>query len=199
MKAMRTPLAALLFLSFALPPADALPPRKVLVEEDETPAAAQPAAPAKRGSFLNRLFGPRPTPTPAPTPTPTPAPVRRPKRKAPAANVVAPGEKAAKPAVAAPTTKPKTPAPAPKRDLSGMDDAAKFKAVKAEAAADPKIKELKAKADGALDATEADEALTAYNRALFRKIREIEPSVSGYAEKVESSLTKRLSAEKAKK
>jgi hypothetical protein len=70
--------------------------------------------------------------------------------------------------------------------------------VKTDAMADPKIQELKAKADGTLDPAEADKALAEYNRALFRKIREIEPGISSYAEKVESSLTKRLGAEKAK-
>ena len=104
-----------------------------------------------------------------------------------------PKGKGAKPKVAG-----KKPAPAVKIDVTGMDDAAKFKAVKAQAMQDPEVKDLKSKADGEVDDAAAQKALVAYNRALFRKIREIEPSVAAYSERVETSMTKRLSAEKSK-
>ena len=89
-------------------------------------------------------------------------------------------------------------APAVKLDLAGMDDAAKFKAVKAQAAEEPEVKDLKAKADGEVDEAAAQKALATYNRALFKKIIEIEPTVSAYAEKVEAAMSRRLSAERGK-
>lgn len=79
-----------------------------------------------------------------------------------------------------------------------MDDPAKFKAVKAKAMEDPEIKELKNKADGEVAEAEASKALVNYNRALFRKIREIEPSLGDYADRVEQSMSKRLGSEKGK-
>ena len=96
------------------------------------------------------------------------------------------------------TVAKKAATPPAELDLTGMDDGAKFKAVKAQAMEDPEVKDLKAKADGEVDDAAAQKALVAYNRALFKKIRELEPSVSAYSERVEASMTKRLSAEKAK-
>jgi hypothetical protein len=89
-------------------------------------------------------------------------------------------------------------APKDKSDLSGMDDSTKFKVVKAQAMEDSQVKELKAKAESEVDEADARAALDAYNRALFRKIREIEPSLDGYVDKIESAMTRRLSAEKGK-
>jgi hypothetical protein len=86
--------------------------------------------------------------------------------------------------------KPEKPATPP------VDDAEKFKTVKATALEDPAIKELKAKADGAIGESEAHAASVAYNRALFRKVREIEPSLDGYVDKLETAMMKRLSGEK---
>jgi hypothetical protein len=79
-----------------------------------------------------------------------------------------------------------------------MDDPTKFKAAKAKAAEDPAIMDLKSKADSEVNEAEASKALAAYNRALFRKIREIDPSVSDYADKVEQSMTRRIGSEKGK-
>ena len=77
-----------------------------------------------------------------------------------------------------------------------MDTAAKFRAVRAQALEDPEVKSLKTKADTTVDAAEAAKALSAYNRALFGKIREIDPSLKSYADKVEQSLNKRIGSEK---
>lgn len=85
-----------------------------------------------------------------------------------------------------------------KPDLTGLDDAAKFKVVREKAMEDPELKELKSKADGEVDEAEAHKALAAYNRALFRKIREIDPGLGDYSEKVEASMQRRLSAEKGR-
>ena len=79
-----------------------------------------------------------------------------------------------------------------------MDDPVKFRAAKLVAMEDPAIKDLKTKADSEVDEAEAQKALSAYNRALFRKIREVDPSVSDYADRVEQSMTKRIGAEKGK-
>jgi hypothetical protein len=75
---------------------------------------------------------------------------------------------------------------------------AKFKAAKARALDDAHLKDLKSKADSELNESEAHKALMNYNRALFQKIREIDPSISGYAGKVEQSMTRRIGAEKGK-
>ena len=77
-----------------------------------------------------------------------------------------------------------------------MDDTEKYKVARATALEDAAIKDLKAKADGAINESEAHAASVAYNRALFRKIREIEPSLDGYVDKLETAMMKRLSGEK---
>ena len=82
--------------------------------------------------------------------------------------------------------------------LNAGDDAVKFKIAKAQAMQDAHIKDLKGKADGEVDEAEAHKALLNYNRALFQKIREVDPSVSDYSGRVEQSMTKRIGAEKAK-
>jgi len=121
----------------------------------------------------------------------------------------APGE-AEKPA-AAPDTKTQPPAEAkpeggkkgrkgkntpPKPDTSNMDEATKFKTLKATAQEDPAIKELKAKAAGAISDSDANAASVAYNKALFRKIRELDPTMDAYVEKMESAMMKRLNSER---
>jgi hypothetical protein len=88
------------------------------------------------------------------------------------------------------------PAKPEKSTTEVVDDAEKYKTVKAAALEDPAVKELKTKADGAINESEAHAASVAYNRALFRKIREIEPSLDGYVDKVEAAMMKRLSGEK---
>lgn len=77
-----------------------------------------------------------------------------------------------------------------------MDDATKFKTLKALALEDAQVKELKARADTAVDDADAHRASVAYNKALFQKIRELDPSVVPYAEKIEQAMMKRLNGEK---
>ena len=70
-------------------------------------------------------------------------------------------------------------APAPaatKIDTSNMDEAAKFRVAKA--------------------AAQEDAASVAYNKALFRKVRDIEPSLDSYVDKLEEAMMKRLNSEK---
>jgi hypothetical protein len=96
------------------------------------------------------------------------------------------------------TTKGAVKKPVPAVIATPVDDATKFKDAKAKALQDAKVTDLKSKADGEVDEAAAAKALASYNRALFQKIREIDPSVSDYATKVEQALTKRVSGEKPK-
>jgi hypothetical protein len=198
---MRKLFVALLAATFVLSPLHAaLNPAAAR----ETPAP-KPAAPEAQGekkpSWMKRMFGPSATPTPAPTPDPVVK--RRPRPKAtPATGVPPTVEKVPEKVTPAPGPRPKpakstskkgTP---PAADSTGADDATKFKAAKSLAQDDPHLKELKSKADGEVNEAEAHKALVNYNRALFQKIREIDPSVSDYAGKVEQSMTKRIGSEK---
>ncbi len=85
---------------------------------------------------------------------------------------------------------------AAKPDTTGMDDATKFKTLKALALEDAQVKELKVNADTAVSEADAHHASVAYNKALFQKIRELDPSVAPYAEKIEQAMMKRLNSEK---
>ena len=83
-----------------------------------------------------------------------------------------------------------------KPEAPALDDATKYKNAKATAGEDAAIKELKAKAENAVQESEAHEASVAYNRALFRKVRQIDPSLDKYVDGVEAAMMKRLNAEK---
>ena len=219
---MRKLFATLLLTSLALPlraqhnPALAnqpVPPRAI------APAAEKPAEekPVQSRSLLQRMFGPRATPTPTPTPAPDTKPHPKPKTKpAPAetpaetapkvAAKVTPKVSPAETAPRTPTTtvKPRTGKGSAKKGkaapvvASDVDDATRFKNAKTKAQEDAHIKELRSKADSEVNEADAHKALVSYNRALFQKIREIDPSVSDYASMVEQAMTKRLGAEKVK-
>jgi hypothetical protein len=209
-KPMRKLFATLLLTSFAMP---------LHAQRSATPTpipskvSATAEKPARPRTFLQRIFGPSAT---TPTPTPTPAPVVKhyPKPKPKLAPDETPAVETAKvtpkvhstetaPATTA-TTKPKTGKGSGKKgtpanaETAALDDATKFKNAKAKALEDVHIRELKSKADGEVDEAAAHKALVNYNRALFEKIREVDPSVSSYAGKVEQAMTKRIGAEKAK-
>lgn len=207
---MRQILAALAITSLSLPLHAALDPAAQRADaagkKKDKPAAEEPA---KSPSLLKKIFGSKPKATP--TPAPTPEPKSRPKPKAKTPGDEMPEAATPKTTVKTPTKTPATPAATkPKPVASGpkktdptvpavpVDEAAKFRAAKEKAQEDEKIKELKGKAYAELDDTAAAKALTAYNRALFQKIREIDPGVSDYATKVEHALTKRVSGEKGK-
>lgn len=90
--------------------------------------------------------------------------------------------------------KPAKPVPAKpaKPDFSGLDEAAKYKAVKELALKEQAVIDLKAKADSTIDEADAKRASLEYNRVLFRKIREIEPSLDAYVDKLEQAVLKRV-------
>jgi hypothetical protein len=191
---MRRFFVALLFASLALPSIDAAPPRSQPAPPTPAPAAAE----STRKPFAGWWFSnPKARPTPTPAPAPTPVATRRPRKPASRGETDTPEESTAKPTPKAPAPKlAKKAVPATKDDLSELDDVAKFKVVKTKAMEDPELKELKAKADSAIDEDEGRKATESYNRALFRKVRALEPSLDGYVDKVEESMQKRLTAEK---
>ena len=158
---------------------------------DETPepaVIAKPLKPAKPVEAENPV-APTETPVVPPTETEPPKPAPDPKTDEPEKPIETP-----KP----PTTKGKgknttvkTP-PSNKPDLSNLDEAGKYQAVKALALADEKVLALKTKADSAIDANEAKEASLEYNRALFKKIRALEPSLDAYVDRLEQAVIKRV-------
>lgn len=179
----------------------------------------------KKPGFFKRVFGkntPEPTPTPVPaakptprpkprirtTPTPTPDPApdsTTPPEPAPASTPPAPQpDPAAKPANIPPEPKPKPAKPATpekpakpeKPDYSGMSDREKYQTVRKLAQEDARVKTLAAKAESELSASAAASAAAEYNRALFQKIRQLEPSLDAYVDGVEAAMTKRLNTEK---
>ena len=207
-KPMRKLFTALLLTSFALPlhaERSTVPPRYVSVPEKEAPANKS----GDTRSFLQRMFGPRPTPAPVPTPAPAPVAKRRPKPKATVPNVAArvtpkPQSENTTPDVPRTIAKGKPTKGGVKKgatvsgDGAALDDATRFGSAKAKALEDAHIRELKGKADSEVNEAEAHKALVNYNRALFQKIREVDPSVSDYAGRVEQSMTKRIGSEAAK-
>ena len=195
------------------------PPRLVAAAAEKPEKAEKAEKSGDSRPFLKRLFGPRATPTPAPKPTPAPTVKSKPKPKPAPAEMpedasakTAPKTRPATATQPSVTTSPSTaggvkskPGKGPVKkggptstDAAGLDDGTKFKNAKAKALEDAKVVELKSKADGEVDEAAAAKAAAAYNRALFQKIREVDPSVSDYATKVEQALTKRVSAEKGK-
>ena len=212
---MRKLFAALLLTSLALPSvygqANSAPPPRPLPPRAATHVPEKAEKQSDKRSFFQRLFGPLP---PRPTPVPTPAPVvKRTPRPRPrpvpgttteAVTKISPRVPVPAPGTPATTVKPRTGKGSLKKGtsapvaLNAGDDAVKFKAAKAQAMQDAHIKDLKGKADGEVDEAEAHKALLNYNRALFQKIREVDPSVSDYSGRVEQSMTKRIGAEKAK-
>jgi hypothetical protein len=173
--------------------------------------------PKKRG-FWDRVLGrkgDKATPAPkAPTPKPTPKPVRtRPKVEQPAPTTPPPAERRTdkratpepKPAPAPKATPapkpPKTtkPAPAPKTDVGVDEEAvtetverAKFTEAKTKAMEDAEIQELKLKADTAPTEEEARKAMRSYNKALFRKMRSLDPSIKERIDATEAAIMRRL-------
>lgn len=165
--------------------------KPVVVEGEEPPAVVeQPAKPAK-------IAPPDAKPAEAPTVTEPPKPVEAP------AEPPKPAEKPAEttPPPPAEVIKPKAgkgkPVPAKiaqpeKPDLSKLDEPARYQAAKEIALKDEALLTLKTKADSTTDTDEAKRASLAYNRALFRKIRDTEPSLDAYVDRLEQAVLKRM-------
>jgi hypothetical protein len=95
------------------------------------------------------------------------------------------------------------PAPEKTKEQKALDEAmasgdandiekAKYDEVKARASADPRVKELKEKADAALTDEEGRKALRAYNKALFQKMRSLDGSIKTRIDEMEAAVMKRL-------
>jgi hypothetical protein len=68
----------------------------------------------------------------------------------------------------------------------------RFESVKARALEDPQIQEIKAKADSAATEEEGKKALRAYWKALFNKMRRLDPSLKEHIDIMESVIDKHL-------
>ncbi len=176
----------------------------------------------RKPSFFERLFGRRPKATPIPaTPTPAPkvrtaratkaAPARtttrttKPRSSSTVTKPAATEPADAQPAVSKPAATPK-PAPrktaskpaasttTPPQDTTHLEelDRQKYDAAKTKAAEDPEIKALKQKADEAVTDDEANKAQRAYNKALFAKMRKLDPLIKERIDKMEAAMMKRL-------
>lgn len=212
---MRTSLVFILSLIFSVAAAQAQ------TASDKIPKA-KPVEEKKPG-FFKRVFSkkdkaeeakPAPTPEPKPKATPRPrtrtAPKPAPKDEAAEPKVDPPADTRPAPAPDKPKTMPPAEKPKPavkaeskppepkKPEYADKPDAEKYQAVRKLALEDEKIQALAAKAGEALAPAEAKEATDEYNRALFRKIRQIEPSLDAYVDRVEAAMTKRLATERKK-
>jgi hypothetical protein len=185
-----------------------------------TPVPVATPIPKKPG-FWERVFGKKkPTPAPA-TPTPKPvykkkpvSKVRKPKPEVSAtqpANATAeqPGSENA--VVEPPKTEEQPKPPVRKgsdnkktakrgQDFPPSTDNAdaeivekqKYDQARAKAIADPKIQELRGKADLAASEDESRKALRAYNRAMFKRMKEIDPSIKDHIDSMEAAVMSRL-------
>ncbi len=68
----------------------------------------------------------------------------------------------------------------------------KYDQAKAKAVADPKIQELRGKADLAANEEESRKALRAYNKAMFKRMKEVEPSIKDHIDDMEAEVLKRI-------
>jgi hypothetical protein len=139
---------------------------------------------------------PRPeksTPPTAEKPTPTPKP-EKPAASTPAPPPTTPTRRTPKPKnTPVPSTSETTPpAPPPADADADAKEQYRFETAKSKAIQDPQVKALKDKADLAQTEDESRAALRAYNKALFQKIRKIDPGVSEYADPLEKAILKRL-------
>jgi len=75
---------------------------------------------------------------------------------------------------------------------SDEDEEARYEVVKAEAKADPRIRELKEKSDTADGADAARHAAVAYYHALYQRIRDTDQSLTERATLAEEAIIRRL-------
>ena len=160
-----------------------------------TPTPKRTEKPGHGAKLENQLEA---TPKPE-NPSATPK-VEKPKvDKAPPATPAPPSTAAPsrKPPKGKPTATPRTgPGSSPAEPPADADPETKEKfqleLAKSKALGDPEIISLKAKADNATTDEESRKALRIYNKALFDKIRKIDPSVSERADRLEELILKRL-------
>jgi len=83
------------------------------------------------------------------------------------------------------------PEPPPGSDPEAVENW-KYTEAKRKALEDAEAQELRAKADNAADEAEARRAMRGYNKALFARMRRIEPSLKERIDGTEAALMKRL-------
>lgn len=74
-------------------------------------------------------------------------------------------------------------------------DKARYHEIKAQALTDPEIKALKDKADNASTDAEQRAAEKNFDKALFKKMRTLDPSISDYIDRIEKATMKQIGAE----
>jgi hypothetical protein len=103
------------------------------------------------------------------------------------------GKKSTKPKATPGTSAAHNPAAPPPADADPeAKERFRFEIAKSKAIEDPHVKSLKAKADEATTDEESKATLRAYNKALFEKVRKIDPGVSEWADRLEAAILKRL-------
>jgi hypothetical protein len=117
----------------------------------------------------------------------TPPETAEPAAPKPAATKPTARKTASKPAA---TTKTSTP-PAGTIDPEELDRQ-KYDTAKAKAMEDPEIQALKKKADEAVTDDEAIQAQRAYNKALFAKMRKLDPLIKERIDRMEAAMMKRI-------
>ena len=186
----------------AAKPAKATPTPKP--EKSEKPAAT-PKPEKEKATPTPKPEKATPTPKPEKA-TPTPKPEKAtptPKPEKTTGSTPAPAATpAATPAGKKGKKQPATPAPAanasnlPPEPGADADPEAKekyrFEVAKTKAENDEHIKSLKAKADEATTEADSKAALRTYNKALFEKVKKIDPSVSEWSDRMEAAILKRL-------
>lgn len=160
----------------------------------EAVAAASPAPnPKKKRSFFKFLFGgkqkpePQASPSPAPSPSPTPAESKASKKRSAKAQPT-PAPTQPEPAKTSENAKPaRKNSAAPVASIEALDaERERFQAAREKALQDPGVRELQDKADTALEEEPHRAALKAYYKALYGKIRELDPSLKERADALEA-------------
>ncbi|MEO8354090.1 MAG: hypothetical protein ABI680_20370 [Chthoniobacteraceae bacterium] len=151
-------------------------------------------------------------PVAAATPEPAAKPKARSKKTAASAETPAPDAEASKPPAPKPAAKPDSTPPPPKEKPKAneippkpeakskpaettdqpLDERARYNAAKEKALEDPSVQALKGKAESTFDPDEGPKAMRAYNKALFNKMRKIDPSVKDRIDGTEAAVMKRL-------
>jgi len=170
-------------------PAPATPAPKTTSKPPAKPRKPRSTASAKPTAARSTAARPKPAATDA-AETPGPA------SEKPEAATETPAEKpATKPAVRKTATKSAT-RPAPPVDPTGSDpeelDRQKYDAAKARAMEDPEVAALKQKADEAVSDDEANKAQRAYNKALYGKMRKLDPLIKERIDRMEAAMMKKL-------
>jgi hypothetical protein len=99
------------------------------------------------------------------------------------------------PTPAATPAKRNLPPPPPENADAEVQEKYRYEAARAKALEDPRVQELKNKADEAANDDESRKAQRAYNKALFNKMRSVDSSIKERADRIEASILKRLDAQ----